>query len=288
MAGPEESSGGTGPRPGGATQVDSVATALQILNLFDNMTPEMSLSDIARHLDIGKSRAHRLLSTLHAHLFVEQAPDTQRYRPGVKLLEIGMVYRNTNRLVREARPIMQSIVQRLDTGVNLSTLVDGLVVYLVMESPPGVLTHCVIPTTRTYAHSTGMGKAMLAELDEEELQAVIDTHGLPSRTMNTITSPDALHEELQRVRQQGYAIDREEAGESVCCVAMAIRNIEKELVGAMSVAAFTEQMSDSMMQECLRLLRTASQQLSVRLGPYRLPVRRAPLQVIEARAGGST
>jgi DNA-binding IclR family transcriptional regulator len=270
-------------QPGRKKQVDSVATALRILNLYDNKTPEMSLGDIAKRLGISKSRAHRLLATLCDHQFIEQDGETVRYRPGVKLLEIGTVYRNSNRFIREAQPIMRSIVEQTNTGVNLSTLVDGLVVYLVMESPPGVLANCTIPTTRTWAHSTGMGKAMLSDLSDAEVQAVIDTHGLPGRTMNTITAAEALQEELRRIRERGYAIDREEAIEGTCCVAVLIRNIEKEFVGAMSIAGFTAQMSDSVIQEYLHLLQIASQQLSVRLGPYRSPVRRTPSPAFPTR-----
>jgi DNA-binding IclR family transcriptional regulator len=91
--------------------------------------------------------------------------------------------------------------------------------------------------TRQYLHTSALGKAILAHMPEERFEAVIDRHGLPAQTPNTVTEKEVLEEELDEIRKRGVAFDGEERAEGIRCVAAPITDNQNQLVGAVSVSA---------------------------------------------------
>ena len=100
-----------------------------------------------------------------------------------------------------------------------------------------------VDQSQTYAgfeespHSTAAGKAILAELSREEVESIVEYHGLPARTENTIVDEDELYEELERVRSNGYAVDDQECFEGLFCIADSVRTSDGNVLGAISVSA---------------------------------------------------
>ncbi len=257
--------------------LSSLSAALDILCLFSSSSPELSLSEIARRLGIGKSRVHRLLTTLQSRQFIEQDPQTSRYRPGINNLWVGWLYEMTNRVVQESRPILQQIARQTNMTAHAATLADGELIYLAREFPDSVPRWGTVRSVRTLPHATALGKMILACLTDDDIGVILDKTGLPPRTPHTITDRNEFLQKIGRIREDGYAVDNEEADLDRRCIAVPLRNINNQLLGALSISGQKRDLSDRQRIEgCISLLRSAAQELSVRLGPYVLPVRMVP------------
>jgi DNA-binding IclR family transcriptional regulator len=111
---------------------------------------------------------------------------------------------------------------------------------------------------REYIHCISLGKAMLAHLPEERVEGIVDRHGLPAQTPNTITDRETLFEELETTRERGYAVDDEEKIEGVRCVAAPLT--DDGVVGAISISGPSSRMDGERFREELprKLLRWAN------------------------------
>lgn len=261
--------------------LSSVSTAADILLLFgDAFAGEFALTEIARRVGTGKSRAHRLLETLkHKHL-IEQDPYTSRYRLGPCTLPMGHVYEYQNRLIQVSRPIVRQLVAQTQSIVHMGTLIDGWVLYLVSEFPPGSLDALMplpgVPHTRAPAHSTALGKAMLSKLGSEQIGRIVERLGMPAATPATITNLHDLIADIELTRQRGYALDREESVEDLVCLAVPVLDTAGGLLGALSLCNFKRHFTAEVIEEHALRLRSYARQIAHASNPYRMRVRHAP------------
>ncbi len=208
--------------------VDAVAKALDILEVFSN-AEGLTLNEVSRRVGLNKSRTFRLLYTLAERGYVVRSTDGLRYRLGVKLLErAANVHRNLKDVARSA---MLELQERFNETVNLSVLDDsGNVLYLDIAESSRPFRMTATVGCRMPAHITSMGKAMLAYMSFEDTVSGGRIADLAPK------SARALHRELEAIRQQGYAIDREENEPGVGCIGAAIFDAEGRPVAAMSVS----------------------------------------------------
>ena len=205
-------------------QVQALARGLGIMRALRDRGPS-TLTEIAAKVNMDKSTVLRLLNTLSAQGFVERDPDRPSYRLGMDLISYGRRVTHDLQLRRVALPYLIRLQQISKERVGLAVLDSRrvmLVTVEVLESRdfPGVgLPAGVI---RPFLHSTAQGKAMLAYLPERELEQIHKTIGFPRQTANTITTLEALREELHRTRERGYAFDNCENYDARCCVCAAI------------------------------------------------------------------
>ncbi|MAU08314.1 MAG: IclR family transcriptional regulator [Anaerolineaceae bacterium] len=213
----------------------SLYKALLILDCFSEAQPEWGVSDLSRHLGIGKSSVSTMLSTL-AHLnFVYQSPVTRRYRLGLRCLELGYVA-SSNLLIRDfAFPILERLLK------------GSRIVYMAIPYRDSVLyVETLFPIRRQVNYSsvgrraplycTAIGKAMLAHMPDDYIHQYIQSTSLTAYTANTITKPDQLLDELEQIRAEGYALDRQEKELGIQCVAVAIRRNQDGVIGAISIS----------------------------------------------------
>jgi DNA-binding IclR family transcriptional regulator len=142
---------------------------------------------------------------------------------------VGSLYLRGNLLEREALPVLQTLVTTYGCNGYLGILDRGEVVYLAIVENPGPLRIHVQVGSRTYAHTTALGKALLASLPPETLDAWLSTHSLPALTPRTITDPERLRADLAEVRRWGLfpcagavgAAPRDRSGEAVAAISLA-------------------------------------------------------------------
>jgi IclR family transcriptional regulator, acetate operon repressor len=121
-----------------------------------------------------------------------------------------------------SRPLLQGLVDRLGESVNLATLEGDRVVYVAHVPSPRSMRMFTEVGSRVPVHSTGVGKAMLAQLDPADARALVARTGLPAATEHTFTDAGALEEELEWIRRLGYAMDEQEQELGVRCLAVAV------------------------------------------------------------------
>jgi DNA-binding IclR family transcriptional regulator len=225
---------GTGVQMTAESGVNSVVRALGILQAFAQVDEAFTLSELSAKLGMPKSSVHRLVSTLEHEGFLARQADSGRYRLGLAVLRLAGPALASIDLRKIARPDLEDLARELKDTVHLAVLDRGDVIYIdKIESPSRVQMVSHIGG-RVPAHCTGLGKAMLAYLGQDEIRRIVEERGLALYTPATIVSMDALTAELSAVRARGYAVDEGEHESMVRCVAAPIRDSRTQVVGAVS------------------------------------------------------
>ncbi|HUQ95833.1 MAG TPA: IclR family transcriptional regulator [Bryobacteraceae bacterium] len=233
----------TAPKPtskvdqGNRYSIEAVAKALDILQVFLNLKKDsLSFTEIATSVGLNKNAVFRLLYTLTEKRFLQKASDSGKYSLSPKCIEMGRSARINNSLRRVALPHMQELRKRFEDTINFAVLEDGQICYVEVLESAHRFKLVASPGDRDPVHSTALGKAILAHLPEDQVRRIIKVRGTPAITSATITSYQALVQELENVRRRGYAVNEGEMVEGSRCVAVAILNSRWEVQGAISVS----------------------------------------------------
>lgn len=196
---------------------------------------EAGVSELADHLDRPKSTVHVYLSTLLEEGYVVKRGD--RYRTSLRFLEIGGNARKRLGIYQAARPEVDSLSSETGEVATLGIEERGKRV-LVYSSEPAEGVFDNSPTGQyTHMHWTALGKALLAQLPDERVESIVDEHGLPRATENTITEPDSLFDELEHIRDVGYSVEDEERREGIKAIAVPVRHADsRSPVSAVSIS----------------------------------------------------
>ena len=207
--------------------------------------PRVRLSEAAEYLAVAHSTAHRLMAMLAHHGFVRQEPDSRSYVAGPALVEIGLAAVRQLDIRRNARPALEDLASSLGETVHLAVLEGSNVRYLDAVESSRALRVAARTGTALAANCTASGKALLAELPEDEVSALFaGRHALTALTGRSITSRSRLLAELRQVRERGYAVNLEESEEGVASVAVAVRGAQQLPVAALVVSAPVSRMSE--------------------------------------------
>lgn len=225
-------------------EVAAVRKALEILCEFSGGASALAVSDISRHLEIPKSTAHNLLRTLQTFDFIQQDAVDRRYRLGPRVFELGLLFSQNTELIAKARTHLLRLAEATKETVKLGIVSSGGALILSAIESPFALHTRGDEGRRAPLHCTSIGKALLAALPDEEIEAIVQARGLPRLTPHTITSSEALLEEIGRVRQRSYAIDVEENELGVRCVSALIPGTGRSTAAAVSVSGPTSRIPE--------------------------------------------
>ncbi|WP_419786758.1 IclR family transcriptional regulator [Pseudodesulfovibrio sp.] len=245
--------------------IQSVARALNILELFE-ASEDLSVTEIANHLDLSKSTAFGLINTLTHKGYLEQNPRDSRYRLGLKLLRMGGAVQRNNILVNRARPFMEKLVEEFSETVHLTVERNGMVVYIEkIEGAKAIFVQSAIGAENPM-YCTGVGKCMLAYMPEARRNRLIrNMQPMVRRGPNTITDVDELLKELQSIRQRGISIDDEEHVPGQMCVAAPIRDHNGEVIAAISISGAKAGISSKLVGRVSEKVAQTAQQISAAL-----------------------
>lgn len=247
------------------TRLSSVANALRLVKAFSDEESEIGISDLARRLGLAKSTVHRLASTLLEEGVLEQNAGDEKYRLGLALFELGALVRRRMDFTAAARPFLRMLMEKTGETAHLAILDHGSVLYMITHESQQAIRVSSNVGTRAPAHSTAVGKALLAFQPEEWIDRVVAS-GLPPSTPNTITDAKALRRELAAVRARGYAVDDEESEVGLRSMAAPIRADSGNVVAAISVAGPAHRMARKTLLHWSRALVRAADAASQRLG----------------------
>lgn len=194
----------------------------------------VGVTELAERLGMSKSVVHNHLSTLREEGYVIKRDG--EYTLSLKFLELGGYTRKQMDLYRAARPEVNQLARESGELVNLLTESQGMGVYLYRAKGDRAVDLNTHTGFRANLHSTALGKCLLANMGDDRVDEIIDEHGLPPATENTITDREVLYDRLEEVREQGYAVDDAERLEGLRCVAAPVEDTQTVL-GAISVSA---------------------------------------------------
>jgi IclR family acetate operon transcriptional repressor len=250
-------------------QTDRVKSAGRVLDLIEILAQNkdgLSFTSLLQSTGFPKSSLHALLTVLSARRYVQFDEATRLYSLGIQVWQNGQSYVRSRNIVREVRPLMDEVAAALNETVQLARLEGSENVYLAKVDSTHPLRLQSEVGVRLSAHATGIGKALLASLPDDEVRRRFGTERLPRTTANTITSMRALLKELARIRSLGFAIDDEEYTPGVFCLAVPIYDDAGHAVVAISTSVPTMRLSPEVLTKGLSLLCKASLETTKRLG----------------------
>lgn len=235
-------------------KVKSLKKALDVLNCFLTK-PTWGVTEISERLGLYKSNVYDILMTFRAMDYLEKDGETERYKLGMQVFALSRAMEDTFSIIKIAIPYMQELANITDERVYLAIPHGGEVVYLEATYPAeSVNLMRSILGERAEMHCTGIGKAMLANLPEEEIQNYLKKE-LTVYTDHTISDTYQLRKELEVTRQRGYAIDDMEHEFGVKCVALPIFDKAHKLYAAMSVSGLAVHFTDERIEEWALLMK---------------------------------
>jgi DNA-binding IclR family transcriptional regulator len=211
----------------------SLARALQILASLGE--GDRSLDQLATELDVHKTTVLRLLRTMEAERFVRR-DESHRYRLGSRLFSLADVAREQHVVRAVAAPHLRQLNQKTGQTVHLAAYENGQVIYIdKLDSVQSVRMYSQIGVPAAL-HCTAVGKVLLAAQPKRQREALLTSIDYHQYTPNTISGPDELREELDRVRAQGWAHDRAEHESFINCIGAPVADRSGRVVGAVSVS----------------------------------------------------
>lgn len=247
-------------------RVQVLDRALAILDVLAARPAGCSLGEASAQVGLHKSTVHRLMMVLERHRLVDKSAESGRYRLGLKLFEYGSRAASATDVREHSRPYLNMLMRDTDETVHLCILDNGEVLYVEKMEPQRSVRMASSVGRRMPAHCTSVGKAMLALLPEEEVEALIRPLGMRALTKHTLTSMAALKAELRTTRTRGYAIDDEENEPGVRCIGAAVRDYTGRPVAAMSISAPAFRLTRDAMPGVAKLVMKAAAALSAELG----------------------
>ncbi|WP_221563076.1 IclR family transcriptional regulator [Pseudalkalibacillus sp. A8] len=249
---------------------NSLVRGLEILKMFNEDKPTLSLAEIANNLGVSRTTPFRLLYTLQTMGYLYQDENTKRYELSPKVLELGFAYLNGMQLPEIARPYLEELRDKTGASVHIGILDGREVAYIARVPGKGVTTINVTIGSRLPAHATSMGKILLAYQPKEDLKNFLYGTELQPFTEQTKTEIMELQKELKNIRQRGYSISNEEFENGIRSIAAPIFNNKGSVIASVNVVAPVTVLDDDLSEEVvLPALRKTANQLSAISG-YRL------------------
>ncbi len=254
-----------------AATSQSLERGLAILSAFRPGRTLLGVSDLGREVGLSRSTAHRYVATLAALGYLEQDPSSRKYRLGSRVLDLGFSAINSMELREIAAPHLQELSDATGYTVNMAILDEQDIVYVerCRSSRKGQreIDLNLHVGSRLPAYCTSLGKVLLAFLPADEQAAALETIDFARRGPNTLTSRTALREELERVRQAGFATNNEELAYGLRSISAPILRHDGAAAAAINLAVHSSMMSMADLTAKLSAtLRRAATDISVRLG----------------------
>lgn len=231
-----------------STPVKATKVTFEIID-FLRKRNGAGVSEIADHLEKPTSTIHDHLRTLETEEYLIK--DDSEYRIGARFLELGEQARSRMKVYHLARPEVDELATKTGNHSNIMIEEHGRGVFLYKAKGENAVRLDTHAGMRVYLQTTALGKSILAFRPLDEVETILDRHGLPQITENSITSRDQLLKELDQIRERGYAIDDEERVQGMRCVAAPITTSEGKAVAAISVSGPKSRLQGEYLEETL-------------------------------------
>jgi DNA-binding IclR family transcriptional regulator len=249
----------------------TVGKALDVLDRVASAGRPVRFSDLATATPYPKATLYRLLQTLTHQGMLECDAETGAYAPGLRLVRLAHAAWAQFSLAPVARPHVDALAADTGETVHLAQLDQAQVLYVDKRNAARPVEMFAQAGKVGPAYCTGVGKAMLAYLPPEALEAALARQSFHRFTAQTLTTTQALAAELDSVRAQGFALDREEHEPGIICIAAPILSRAGRVVGALSVTSTTARRDLDAMAALAPRVRAAAEAIATDAESRRFP-----------------
>lgn len=216
--------------------IQAVENALDVLEQFEGEKAELGITELSRNLSLHKNNIFRLLATLENRGYIEQNKNNDHYRLGIKSLELGKAFLSHTGLIKVSIEMLEELCSKVNETAYLGIMREKQVFYIEDAESNQVLRVNSRIGTRLSPLCTAIGKIILAHCYEDDRDDIINTNEFVQYTPHTIMKKDEFYKELDKVREQGYALDCEEKDDGVTCIAAPVFNYEDQIVAGISIS----------------------------------------------------
>ncbi len=253
--------------------IKSLDRAMMVFEYLSE-TPGMTLSALASELAQSPATVYRILTTLETRGLVEMDTIEQVWHIGPNAFVIGAKFLKRTSLVERARPILRNLMDDTGETANLGIEQGGSVLFVSQVETHESIRAFFPPGTLSPMHASGIGKALLAEMDDARLDRILSKAKPEIFTEHTISDVDAMRRELQATRERGFSIDGEEKTLGMRCIAAAVFDINQEAVAGISVSGPTSRVGPANITALSAFVIGAANAITAALGGK--PIRRQP------------
>jgi DNA-binding IclR family transcriptional regulator len=249
-----------------SNSVLSVLKALQLLETLADARTGLSLSDLSRRNDLHPSTTHRLLHTLAEAGYVRQEASDRNYHLGSAAINLSMAASRHTDMRALAAPYLRQLADATQETASLVILEGEEVVYIAQAESTNTVRTFNTMGARVPAYASASGKALLAHLPLAQQELFGKRGDLPPFTANTLTDPESLQVELERIRRRGYAIDDEEYEGGMRCIAAVIHDHSAEVVAALMLSGPSTRITISRLTDLAQQVQACAAEISHVLG----------------------
>ncbi|MFM0499924.1 IclR family transcriptional regulator [Paraburkholderia caffeinilytica] len=245
----------------GDSYVQSFARGLSVIRAFNAARPEQTLTDVAAATGLTRAGARRILLTLQTLGYVEAEGRLFRLTP--KILDLGFAYLTSMPFWNLAEPVMENLSAQVHESCSAAVLDRTEIVYVLRVPTHKIMTINLSIGSRLPAYCTSMGRVLLAALDDETLEATLNSAPLYAHTPRTVTDKEELKKLIAQVRRQGWAIVDQELEGGLISLSAPIRNRQGRVIAAMNISGNAQRNSaKQMVKAFLEPLQQAAQTVS--------------------------
>ena len=246
--------------------VQSIERALTILEIISEYSKGLGITEISNKVDLHKSTIHRLLSTLIYKGYVVQDHETLKYRTTLKLYEMGYKRLASTDILAASKPYSKMLMEFTNEVVHLVVRDGNEIVYVDKVEADNTITMLSTIGKRNYLYCTSVGKAIMSQLDIDEVVQIWKTSKIIKKTPNTITNLDEMVEELKKIRNLGYSVDEQEDELGIRCIGAPILNREGKVEGAISISGPAMRVTEDLVNIYGNQINSYAMQISKELG----------------------
>lgn len=249
----------------------TVGKALEILDMVAERGQPVRFSTLLAESTHPKATLYRLLQTLTNQGMLTYDSDRQTYAPGMRLVKLAHSAWRQSSLAPIARPYIDALAEAVGETVHLAQMDRGQVLYVDKRNASDPLDMFSQAGKVGPGYCTGVGKAMMAFLDPDVLEHALATQAYFSYTANTLSTAEALRDELQEIARTGVSFDREEHEPGIICIAAPILSPRRKPLGALSVTTSTERKSLEDLAELKPIILSTSAEIAEAAETWQFP-----------------
>lgn len=249
----------------------TIGKACDVLEQVAAFARPVRFAELLESSDFPKATLYRFLQTLTNQGMLSYDPDRQTYTPGLRLVRLAHAAWTQSSLAPTARPFLDTLSRETGQTVHLAQLDSNQVLYVDKRNAAQPVEMYSQAGKVGPAYCTGVGKAMLAYLEEAALNRAVSQQSYHRFTDKTLTSEAALRADLDLIRSRGYAIDDEEHEPGIICIACPILTSGGRMLGAISVTGSTTRMNLNQLETWVPRVRHVAEQIGAEAQAWRFP-----------------